>query len=209
MATFGNFLQILATFGNFWQFLATFGNFWQLLANFDIFWQLLATCGNFWLIFANLQHFLLQILASCCNFWLILATLQHLFVANFGFLLQLLIASRRRLGQHNITAWAPKARRPLSYTYARRSSISFFYSLYFLVSKCSLGVCVLCVPCGSSKATLRCYTSICDGIIVVWSVPQVISRVCFYCFTINLTQCLSPKSVKSDVVPNYIFLHQI
>ena len=41
----------------------------------------------------------------------------------------------------------------------------FIYFLNCLVSKCSLRGYVLCVPSGSNKATLRCYTSICDGII--------------------------------------------
>ena len=33
----------------------------------------------------------------------------------------------------------------------------------------SVGLCVLWVLCGPSKATARCYTSICDGIIKLWS----------------------------------------
>ena len=66
----------------------------------------------------------------------------------------------------NGTAWAPKARRPAFGSLCIRPTIlPFLCSCPFLVSMFAVGLCVLWVLCGASKATARCYTSICDGII--------------------------------------------
>ena len=51
------------------------------------------------------------------------------------------------------------------FAFRRRSSL-FLCSCLFLVPMFAVGLCVLWVLCGPSKATARCYTSICDGIIV-------------------------------------------
>ena len=48
-----------------------------------------------------------------------------------------------------------------------RSILPFLCSCPFLVSMFAVGLCVLWVLCGPSKATARCYTSICDGIIQI------------------------------------------
>ena len=62
---------------------------------------------------------------------------------------------------------APKARRPMFGPLCIRLTIlPFLCSCPFLVSIFAVGLCVLLVLCGPSKATARCYTSICDGIIV-------------------------------------------
>ena len=64
---------------------------------------------------------------------------------------------------------APKARRPIFGPLCIRPTIlPFLCSCPFLVSIFSVSLCVLLVLCGSSKATARCYTSICDGIILLW-----------------------------------------
>ena len=61
---------------------------------------------------------------------------------------------------------APKARRPTFGPLCIRPTIlPFLCSCPFLVSIFTVGLCVLWVLCGPSKATARCYTSICDGII--------------------------------------------
>ena len=62
---------------------------------------------------------------------------------------------------------APKARRPTFGPLCIRPTIlPFLCSCPFLVSIFTVGLCVLWVLCGPSKATARCYTSICDGIIM-------------------------------------------
>ena len=74
------------------------------------------------------------------------------------------------------TAWAPKARRPtFGPLYIRPTILPFLCSCLFLVSMFVVGLCVLWVLCGPSKATARCYTSICDGII--WNSTEKL-----YCF---------------------------
>ena len=61
---------------------------------------------------------------------------------------------------------APKARRPTFGPLCIHPTIlPFLCSCPFLVSIFTVGLCVLWVLCGPSKATARCYTSICDGII--------------------------------------------
>ena len=62
---------------------------------------------------------------------------------------------RRRKGQISVR-----------FAFGRWSS-HFLCSCLFLVSMFAVGLCVLWVLCGPSKATVRCYTSICDGIILV------------------------------------------
>ena len=49
----------------------------------------------------------------------------------------------------------------------RLTILPFLCSCPVLVSMFAVGHCVLWVLCGLSKATARCYTSICDGIISV------------------------------------------
>ena len=67
---------------------------------------------------------------------------------------------------------APKARRPTFGPLCIRPTIlPFLCSCPFLVSIFTVGLCVLWVLCGPSKATARCYTSICDGIIKGFSGP--------------------------------------
>ena len=66
------------------------------------------------------------------------------------------------------TAWAPKARRPTFGPLCIRLTIlPFLCFCPFLVSIFAVGPYVLWVLCGPSKATVRCYTSICDGIIFI------------------------------------------
>ena len=63
---------------------------------------------------------------------------------------------------------APKARRPTFGPLCIHPTIlPFLCSCPFLVSIFTVGLCVLWVLCGPSKATARCYTSICDGIIFI------------------------------------------
>ena len=65
------------------------------------------------------------------------------------------------------TAWAPKARRPTFGPLCIRPTIlPFLCSCPFLVSIFAVDLCVLWVLCWPGKATARCYTSICDGIIL-------------------------------------------
>ena len=52
------------------------------------------------------------------------------------------------------------------FAFGRRSSL-FLCSCPFLVSMFAVGLCVLWVLCGPSKATARCYTSIC-GILYIY-----------------------------------------
>ena len=74
----------------------------------------------------------------------------------------------------NGTAWAPKARRPTFGRLCIRPTIlPFLCSCPFLVSMFAVALCVLWVLCGPSKATMRCYTCICDygliyPILAIW-----------------------------------------
>ena len=55
--------------------------------------------------------------------------------------------------------------------------LPFLFSCPFLVSMFALGLCVLWVLCGPSKATLQCYTFICDAIIFT-IVCMFVSLIC-------------------------------
>ena len=95
------------------------------------------------------------------------------------------------------TAWAPKARRPTFGPLCIRPTIlPFLCSCPFLVSMFAVGLCVLWVLCGPSKATVRCYTSICDGIFYL---SHVLRAPCFPGDTC-ISQCydkdLDPQGAK-------------
>ena len=138
----------------FWQLFGTFHSFWhflvQLLETFAIFWQHSPSLGNFCNLFCNFWYLF--------HFWDFFWNLFQLFTT-FGFCWE--------KSRSDATAWAPKARRPMFGPLCIRPTIlPFLCSCPFLVSMFAVGLCVLWVLCGPSKATVRCYTSICDGIIL-------------------------------------------
>ena len=78
----------------------------------------------------------------------------------------------------------PERQRPMFGPLCIRATIlPFLCSCPFLVSMFAVGLCVLWVLCGPSKATARCYTSICDGIIYTGRLSSWMS--------LSLSSCLS------------------
>ena len=134
-------------FWNFSQLLTFLG---QLLEFFDIFLQHLPSFWNFChflellVCFPFLKCFL-ETFATFQNFWFLLGKIKK--------------------WCNGLSAEGAKA--DVWSALHSPDDPPFFVFLYFLLSKFAVGQCVLWVLCGPSKATVRCYTSICDGIITM------------------------------------------